>query len=225
MGCKGPEKEIDAPFLIKTASMIITRSEFSEELDLKRAAYPYDIDKAPAEYNEMVMDLVQALSEEILLVSAALDMGVVVTDQEVQSAEDEFKKAYPEDSFEQLLLENAISYPFWKKRFKRKMIMDKFIDQELKEKVEITSQDMKVFYKKHHVDETQKKDGNTLGLKQIENEEELVSRLRLQNAQDHYDEWIQQLWADYPVQINREKLKMFLIDTETSEEKDNEKEN
>ena len=212
IGCKGPEKGTESLFLIKTPSMIITNSDFIEELDLKRTAYPYDIEENPIGYNEMVMDLVQTLSKEILILSAAADKGVNVTDQEVEAVEDEFKKDYPEDSFEQILLKNAISYPLWKKRFKKNMIMEKFIDQELKQKIEITARDIVGFYKNHLSSDIQKKDENTLDLKKIENEKELISRLRLQKAQDHYDEWIQQLYKDYPVQINMEELKTFLID-------------
>ncbi|MBC8441836.1 MAG: hypothetical protein H8D87_19390, partial [Deltaproteobacteria bacterium] len=203
----------------------ITNSDFIEELDLKRTAYPYDIEENPIGYNEMVMDLVQTLSKEILILSAAADKGVNVTDQEVEAAENEFKKDYPEDSFEQILLNNAISYPLWKKRFKKNIIMEKFIDQELKQKIEITAQDIVGFYKKHIIADIQKKDDTTPGLKKIENEKKLVSRLRLQKAQDHYDEWIKKLYKDYPVQINMEKLKTFLIDIEKREVKENEKEN
>jgi hypothetical protein len=223
MGCEEPEKQMESAFLIKTTSMIITSSDFSEELDLKRASYPYDIDKNSAEYNEMVMDLIQMLSEEILLLSVAADKGVTVMDHEVQSAEDEFKKDYPEDSFEQILLKNAISYSFWKKRFKKNMIMDKLIDKELREKIEITSQDIVKFYKKYRIDDSQKKGKNAPNSKKIEDGKELVSRLRQQKAQDHYDEWVQQLWKDYPVQINKEKLKTFLIDTKTRKGSENEK--
>jgi hypothetical protein len=225
MGCGEPEKEKVPEYLLKTPKMIITRSDFIEELDLKRAAYPYNINENPDEYNEMVMDLIETLSEEIVLLSAAADKGVTVTDQEVQSAEDEFKKDYPEDSFDQILLKNAISYSFWKKRFRNNMIMDKLIDQELKKKVEITSRDIVEFYEKHRIASTRDLDHNTLMLKKIDNEKELVSRLRMQKTQDHYDAWMQQLGKDYPVEINKEELKTFLIDIEKSEGSKNDKEN
>lgn len=227
MGCNGPEKNLTDPlFLIKTESMGVTHSDFSEELDLKRTAYPYDIEKNPAGYNEMVMDLVQMLSRETLLLSAARDKGVIVTDQEAAAAEEQFKKEYPDDSFEQSLLKNAISYSLWKKRFKKKMIMDKLIDQELKQKIEITLQDVMGFYNKNNIADILKSDEQALGLNQIEMEKKLVSRLRQQKAQDHWEEWIQQLSKEYPVQINTELLKKYLL-TETGKSKGrkNEKEN
>ena len=221
MGCSEPAKEKAPRFLIKTPLMTITSSEFLEELDLKRAAYPYNIHENPAEYNEMVIHLVRMLSEEIILLSAAAEKSVIVTDQEVESAEEEFKKDYPDDSFDQILLKNAISYSFWKKRFRKNMIMDKLIDQELKKKIEITSLDIVEFYKKYRIADAQDPDNKALVLKKIENEQELVSRLRMQKTQDQYDEWIQQLGKDYPVEINKDKLKTFLLDIEKSEGSEN----
>lgn len=227
MGCGEPEKEMNPYFLIKTSSMIIIYGDFLEELDLKRAAYPYNIDENPAEYNEMVLHLIRMLSDEIILLSAAADKGVKVTDQELESSEKKFKKDYSEDSFEQILLKNAISYTFWKKRFKKNMIIDKLIDQELKKKIEIAPQDIVEFYKNHRIEAMQKSDKNDSALKTFENEEELVASLRLQKAQDHYDGWMQQLWNDYPVEINKKNLKTFLIYPEKSggSESESEKEN
>jgi len=75
-------------FLIKTQLVSLSESDFLDELDLKKIAYPYAIDKNPAEYNEMVIQLVNVLSEEMLLLSAAADLGV--TEMEVNAAEEEF---------------------------------------------------------------------------------------------------------------------------------------
>jgi len=225
MGCSEPEKGAPQPFLIKTPSRIITTAEFLEELDLKRAAYPYNIHENPAEYNEMVIDLVKMLSEEIILLSAAADKGINVTDKDLDAAEIEFKKDYPEDSFEQVLLKNAISYPFWKKRFKKNMIMDKLIDQELKQKVVISAEDIVEFYKEHRIFDAKNVNGNARVLKKIESEKDLVSQLRRQKTQDHYTAWIQQLGNDYPVEINKESLKKILLGLEKSKESQDEKEN
>lgn len=99
--------------------------------------------------------------------------------------------------------------------------MDKLIDQELKKKIEITSLDIVEFYKKYRIADAQDPDNKALVLKKIENEQELVSRLRMQKTQDKYDEWIQQLGKDYPVEINKDKLKTFLLDIEKSEGSEN----
>jgi rubrerythrin len=172
----------------------------------------------------MVIHLATMLSEEMVLLSAAADKGISVTDQETQSAEDEFKTDYPGDSFEQILLKNAISYSFWKKRFEKNMIMEKLIDQDLKKKIELTSQDIVAFYQKN-LAHTQGPDKTAVVLKKIEDEQELVARLRTQKTQELYSEWISALEKEYPVEINKEKMKTFLIDIEKSKERENETEN
>lgn len=223
-GCTQAQKEKEYSFLMKTSLEVVTCSDFSEELDLKKAAYPYNINKNPVEYNEMVMALAADLSLEIVLLSAAADKGVIVTDMEIELAEKEFKKDYPEDSFDEILLNNAISYFFWKKQFRENMIVKKFINQEIKQKIEITSQDIAEFYKKKTLSQSGYNWSNTKGLTSIEKGKQLLSRLRMQKIEERYDEWISELKKDYPVKINKKKLQIFLTDIGDKEENKNEKE-
>lgn len=244
--CSEPVKTPEPEYIIKTSIITISIEDFNEELDLKMAAYSYNIKDQPGEYNEMVIHLVKVLSEEIILLSVAQDLGIVVADQAVDAAEAEMKKDYPEDSFELMLLKNAISYPFWKKRFKKNMVVDKLIDQELKKKIEISSQDIVEFYQKYAntspqssglisgsqmsdqvsdqaSDQASGQNGDEIN--NFQDEEQLVSTLRRQKTQDYYEEWILKLWNEYPVDIDKGKLKTFLIDIEISKEIKNEKEN
>jgi hypothetical protein len=170
------------------------------------------------------MHLVKMLSEEIVLLSAAADRAVEVTDQEIQSARAEFQKDYPGDSFDEVMLKNAISYSLWEKRFKKNMIIDRLIDQELGKKIEISSRDIVEFYNTHQMAVTGQTDENMGELGKIADEQELVSRLRLQKTQDQYDEWIQGLKIQYPVELNREELKTFLMGIQNHGENGNEKE-
>lgn len=206
--CTEPKSTPLTEFILRTQAMVVTLPEFSEELDLKRTAYPYKIDENPTEYNEMVIHLARVLSEEIILLSAATDKGIIITDQELEAAELEFKKDYPEDSFDQLLLTNAITYSFWKKRFKRDLIIEKLIETEIKEKIEISSDDLATFYQQI---QSKNPADKTSVAQDISNGKELVRRLRVQKAQKHYGHWLETLIKQYPVEINKEKLKTFLI--------------
>jgi hypothetical protein len=214
IGCSDPKPEADPVFILKTQVMGLTRDDFSDELDLKRAAYPYNFHEYPAEYNEMVMQLTQMLSEELVLLSAAADKGIVVSSEAVKAAETEFRRDYPEDSFEQMLLENAISYMFWKKRFTNNMIMEKLIDQELKARIEIKPQDIVEFYKTYDRSAGLTADEPTGNEEKVNYEQELVKQLRMQKTQQAYDSWLKELSENYPVEINNRELKTFLIDIE-----------
>lgn len=222
LSCGEPEKEKPVEFLLKSSRISVSESDFLDELDLKKAAYPYTLDKNPAEYNEIVIQLVNMLSEEVLLLSAATDLGVTVTDAEVEAAEAEFKEDYPENSFETMLLENAIPYPLWKKRLKKNLIMDRLIDQEIRDKIEITSEELVEFYNKYLEETRALKNSNKESPKKMD-ETELVSVLRMQKTEKVYGEWIKSLESKYPIEINKEKLKSVLIDIEENEGNKNEK--
>ncbi len=225
LGCGESEKEKPMVFIIKSPLINISEADFLDELDLKKAAYPYKISENPEEYNEMVIRLVNVLTEETLLLNAAVDYGVTVTQEEVKAAEDEIKKDYPDASFDKMLLENAISYSLWKKRLKTNLIIDKLIDQEIRSKIEITSDDLVEFYKKYNMEETQDpKKKNKEPKKEID-ENELVSVFRMQKTEDVYQAWLKELELKYPIEINKEKLKSLLIDIDENGGSENEKNN
>lgn len=220
VSCSNPPSRHSDDFILKSSNMMISKDGFLQELDLKKAAYPYNLKDDPEAYNQMVIDLVKTLTEEVILLSAAAGSGIVVTDREIDLAVAEFKKDYPEDSFEEILLENAISYPFWLHRFKKNMIIDRLIDQELRQKIEISSQDIIRFYNQIQADYTDEKPSM---INKIENEKELIKKLRMQKTQKQYDGWIQSLAGQYPVQINEENIKEFLLESNTDKETANEK--
>jgi hypothetical protein len=203
-GCAEPPDVSEPDYLIKTGSISLFPEEFAEELDLKLAAYPYDFNKNPMEYNRLVFDLVSILSEESVLLAAAQDRSILVSESELAAKESFYKEDYPEDSFEQMLLENAISYTHWKKNLRNNLIIDKFIQQELKEKIEISPEDVVSFYNRH------------LRQDAVSDEKKLVSHLRLEKSQEFYDEWVLELKNQYPVDINKTALARFLMELDTN---------
>ena len=204
-GCDSPAPS--PVFLIKAGNIMVTHNEFAQELDLKLTAYPYDIRKTPGEYNTMVLDLVSTLSEETVLLAAAKEKGIDVPSEELSRAEKLFRKDYPENSFEQMLLENAISYTVWKNRFKKDMVIDKLIQQDLVDVQEITPEDMVAFYKRLDNSEVSEK-SETL------DEAGLVEQLRMEKSQASYEQWIQGLKTACPLEIDKKSVAVFLMNRE-----------
>ena len=200
-GCQegpAPSAKID-DYILKSGSLVISGAEFSEELELKRAAYSYGIQSDPEAYNTLIIDLVSQLSEELVLRCAARDKEIVVSGQEIQAAEDAFRADYPDDSFDAMLLENAISYDFWKRRLGVRLLMDRLIQLELRDRIEITSPDILSYY-------TLNKDK----FESMGDEAALVANLRMEKAEAAYPEWIKTLKETYPVSINRVKIEHYL---------------
>lgn len=215
--CRSPESGNSAQSaILSSGDMVITRSEFEDHLELKMAAYPMEIRKMAADFNSMVMELVNDLTEEMVLVRAAREKGFRISENEFRKAEKKLKSDYPEDAFEKMLLRNAVDYSFWKKRFRRQLLIDKFIRRELLEKIEITSGEVVSYYNQLQTDtedQGKKKEKGRMS------EEELVNRIRRRKAQNRYQGWVRDLSEKFPVKVDNEKLKSILKSGSAPKEK------
>ncbi len=208
-GCTDQKEVEQKGIIIKAGAVEISRADFARELEVKQANYPYDIRDRPGEYNAMVMDLVSDLSDEAVLLAAAAAKGIDVRAKELDLAVADFKKDYPEDSFEQMLLERAISYPVWKKRLKKDMVIRKLIMQDLVASQEIHPEEMIAFY-----DRFAGQTGAQYNNSKMMDEKDLVLRLRMEKSRDVFGEWLQGLQDSYPVHIDRLVLNSFLMNPE-----------
>lgn len=206
MGCD-PAPKTDVPaYIIRAGPVFVTRTQFMEELDLKLSAYPYDIKNTPDQYNEVVVDLVATLSEETLLMAAAVQKQISVTRQELDAAKQDVKASYPGDSFEQMLLENALSQVVWEQKLQKSLQIEKLVQQELVDKVEITADDVKAFFEKHTAGASAMP-----GKTGFADESELVAQLRREKSEMLYQEWVQSLKQDIFVDINKPMIAQLLI--------------
>lgn len=209
-GCSDQKKAQEKRYIIKAGTVKISRADFVRELEVKQANYQYDIKNRPNEYNDMVLDLVSDLSDEAVLLAAAAAKGIDVDTSELDQAVADFKKDYPEKSFEQMLFERAISYPVWKKRLKKDRVISKFIMQDLVASQEIAPGDMIAFYDRF-ARQTGAKGEN---ISETMDEKELVLKLRIEKSQEVFGQWLHKLQATYPVTIDKAMLSTFVIDAE-----------
>ncbi|MEE4363874.1 MAG: hypothetical protein V2J08_08060 [Desulfotignum sp.] len=209
MGCEPAPKTAVPAYIIRAGPVLVTRTQFLEELDLKLSAYPYDIKNTPDQYNEVVVDLVATLSEETLLLASAVQKGITVSPQELDAAKEDVKASYPGDSFEQMLLENAVSPVVWEKKLLKSLQIEKFVQQELVDKVEITADDVKAFFEKHTAGAPA-----LPGKTGFADEAELVAQLRREKSEMRYQEWIESLKQDVFVEINKPQIAQLLIGSE-----------
>ena len=213
IGCETPEPTKEIENVISAGSVGVSATHFADELDLKLSAYPYDLKSRPMEYNAVVMELISELSEQAVLLAVAREKNIDVSLEEVEKAEAEIKADYPEDSFNQMLLENAVSYMFWKRKLKQSLIIDKLIHSELLDPIEISGDDIKKFFHKYV-------DGNKASTDRfLKDERKMVVQLRMEKSQEQYSDWMAALKKQVPFQIHKKVVTRFLIDPNVREEK------
>jgi len=191
--------------LIRVGTGTVTVAEFKRAVEASaEEAFPGDQTIDPTALNDLRVRVLKQLSEELIIAERAKQLNIQVSDQELESAVDAVKADYPDDTFEKTLLENAISYQAWKKKIATRLLMDKVINKELVDNVQITEKDVSAYFQTHFPE----------GLPQDEDadqiNERIVQHLRQQKAEALYQGWMDKLKAAFPVDINQKRWKRLV---------------
>ena len=189
---------MDDEYLLRVHGLSMTPSEFNQAVKAaSEEAFPGEQNVEPAVLNELRMRVLTQITEEMMISAYAADHGIQVSDAELDKAVADIKADYPDNTFEETLLENAISFQFWRKQLARRLLVEKVIAKELIQPVQITSEDIAEYVKTNYPD----------GVPEDQNPDEfnqkIIKHLRQQKAELAYKEWINGLRKSYPVEIDR----------------------
>jgi parvulin-like peptidyl-prolyl isomerase len=127
-------------------------------IHLNQLEYKYDImyldstDDLNPTVNQLRQDYGTILSDLIiqeLIIQELADRGLEVTDEELNKAEDSVRKDYPEGAFEEILVEEYIDISFWRKEFKARISIEKFLQQVLRPSIKIDYTEADSYYRSH----------------------------------------------------------------------------
>jgi len=185
--------------LIRVGSLTMTLAEFNQEVRAAaEEAFPGETQIEFALISDLRKRVLNQLGEEMMLAAYAADHGIELTPEELDRSLAAIKADYPDDTFEETLLENAISFQLWQRQLAARLLAEKVIAREVMDKVRITSEDVTDYYKTHY----------PMGMPETEDADDInqriVTHLRRQKAESAYKEWISALREAYPVEINRQ---------------------
>lgn len=195
-GCAREKSEDD--YLLRVGTRVLTVSEFNQAVDATgMEAFSGEKVIDPAALNDLRMRVLNQATEEMIITAFAADQGITVSNEEVDKAVAAVKADYPDNTFEETLLENAVSFQYWKNRLASRMLVEKVIAKELVQQVQISSDDIAEYYKANYPQ----------GLPENENADEInqriINHLRQQKAEKAYKDWVDTLRQAYPVEVNR----------------------
>lgn len=199
IGCLGCSRDQGADaYLIRVSTISLSLTEFNQAFEAAREeAFPGERNLDEKEINDLRLRVLNQLGEEMMITAFAADHGITVSDEELDQAVKEIKADYPDDTFEETLLENAVSFEYWKKRLATRLLVKQVIEKELVDQVQITTDDVATYYKTHYPE----------GVSPDEDADEInrriVRHLRQQKAEVSYKEWIESLKNIYPIDINK----------------------
>jgi len=201
-GCSGTEPVQSDEYLIKIDGSVLTVLDFQRAFETVKSAYPHNLTNGSV-YREVKQQLLTQMIEELIVIQRAKELNITVTDIELGHAVEKIKRDYPEDEFEQMLLEYAISYKLWEKGLRTRLLMEKVITEDLKNKITVTPDDLSKFYSEKLKDGTGVSSNKTAV-------EIAVKNLRDAKAESAYKTWINDLQNKYKIEINKRQWEKLI---------------
>ena len=204
ISCTDAALNFDDEYLIRVRERVVTVSDFNKTFEITKSAYPRDFSQDSVLLKEAQVRMLNQMIEELLVLQRAAELQIELAEPEVAQAIANIKADYPEGVFEQTLLEYAVSYSFWEKRLKIRLMMEKVVEREVHRNVILTAEDIATFYKENYDDKQQ---GSTQDAEKKKINELIVKQLRRQKAEEAYQLWIKNLKEKYTVDINQSQWK------------------
>lgn len=198
-GCRDVDPVQVNGYLIRVGMHVVTVQDFNEAFEIAKVAYPHNAMQDPVVLEAMRVRLFNQLSDEMVLMERANVLGLVVSDSELEGAIAEIKADYPEGMFQQTLHASAISFSSWKKRLRIRLYVEKVVQRDLAERVEISPEDVAKYYGTKGQNGT---DDFFLPEELDEINEGTVDHFRRKKAEEAYSGWIKALKQAYTVEIN-----------------------
>jgi hypothetical protein len=198
-GCSEPDhpSHQDA-VLIRTDRQTVTQAQFERAFEAARIAYSDDRSVDPQVIENARLRLLNQMTEEVIIDRRAHELDIQLDDTELEAAIQAIKRDYPDDEFEQMLLESAIPYSLWKDRLRVRLLMEKVVDRDLVQPVNITPQDIEAYYKAHEEEFSV----NDESPPEMDLKRHIVEQLRLEKVEAAYPQWMDALRTRYGVEIN-----------------------
>jgi len=203
VGCSDVDHKQKDEYVIKVGNKTISVADFNKAFEIAKNTYPQNSIEQPEVIREVRWRLVQQMTEEMILLQRAEELGVTINDSEVEKTLEELKKDYPDNVFQEILLEYAIPYRSWREGLKTRLLMQKVIAKELGDKIEITNDDISTYYEEHFKD-----DDTSSDVKEVpEDINNIIKKnLRKEKMEKAYTSWIEELKNNYAVEINKKEL-------------------
>ena len=202
LGCGEKGSGLGNEVLIRLGDRIVTVLDFNEAFEISKIASTPDTSEPSEDLRKAQLRLLNDLILETILLERAGEIGISISDIELEMAVASIKNDYPSGEFEEVLLEFAVSYETWENRLKKRLIMDKVIKKELENQISITPEDIAEYYKKN----LQGKNAESESPPTSDDINEIiVKQLRREKAEEGYQTWLETLKAKYEIEINSEQ--------------------
>jgi hypothetical protein len=215
-GCQSEYSIPDDAVLMTAGQQELRQDEFERAYRVYRSAHGAGLEEDPAVERASKLRFIHQLADQLVLLEYANDIGLEISEEALNQAVEDIRGDYPDDLFEQMLLENAINFEDWKKALRVRYVIDQLVRQELALNVQITEEDIASYYQ-NHASEQPAPSSTVPGEGADQVDQMIIQQIRRQKTEQAYAPWMENLKAKYPVTIDQAVVKQILADTDVPE--------
>jgi peptidyl-prolyl cis-trans isomerase SurA len=141
-GCPG--RNTDKDVMAKVNGYKVLRSEVDKTYNTQVAGSPQK--PTPTEEQSLRLNILNQIIYRQLLLQKAEKLGVVATEDEVESKFNQAKAAYTQEQFQKQLKDSGTTEEDFKLDLRRNLTVDKLLNKEIASKVNISDTDIKSYY-------------------------------------------------------------------------------
>ena len=212
-GCFDSSSGTGDNYLVRIGSQVVTAGDFSRLFEAENSMDAND----SLEYKDTLKDakllFLSQMIEEMFVLERAKELDIRISDDQLANAVAQIKKDYPEDSFNNMLLEQVISYCAWEKKLKTRILIEKVIEKDLGAGLKISHADISDYYEKHYNKDVAGNESNY----SLEDLKDLIFKhLRREKIETAYKIRIYELKKKYKVDINKPEWEKIIGSSEGS---------
>ena len=142
-GCKS--KETSADVMAKVNGKKISREEVEKGFKMRTGGQDLKGEQA----SSLRLSILNDLIEKEIVLQRAQKLGLLATDEEVESKITEFKAPYTQEEFDRRLKEQNMTLDDLKRELRRNLTIQKVFNKEITSKITISDSDISAYYNEH----------------------------------------------------------------------------
>ena len=149
-GCTQDEKTNKSKeILIRVDKYAVSLAEFNDAFELSQMISEQSQTPDSESKGMARLQFLRQLLEELIILRRAEELNLTISDQELEQEIGRIRKDYPDDSFSEVFLKEAIFYDQWKEKIKKRLLVEKVIQTDLTQKISVTAEEITSYYMEH----------------------------------------------------------------------------
>jgi len=200
LGCSDSKGPVSPEFLIQVNDSVITVEDFDRAVEDATADFPTNMDIEAEILADIQLRILNQLTERLILLERARELNIQIDDRELQGVIASIKSDYPKGEFDQVLLEQAVSFHQWENDLRIRLLMEKVVNHELEPRIQITPEEISEYYEKHY-----KSSGSDPDKKEDDTNIDaiIVQQVRNSKKEAMYRSWMTSLEKQYTLKVNQ----------------------